>query len=571
MTAVETLTGALSDSPVVWQTINWYAVHRQVRRLQARMVKAVQAKRWGKVHALQHLLTHSFSGKAFAVKRVTTNNGSRTPGIDGLVWDTPAQKARAIEALRQHGYRALPLRRIYIPKTDGTGRQRPLSIPTMADRAMQALYLLALDPIAETLGDPNSYGFRTERSTADAIEQCFNVLARQHAPQWILEGDIRACFDGISHEWLLAHIPMDKAMLHKWLKAGFIEKHLHYPTEAGVPQGGISSPVIANLALDGLERLLRGQYPPNTKRAQRAKVNLVRYCDDFIITGSSQALLEQEVKPLVEQFLRVRGLELSQTKTHITHIENGFDFLGQHVRKYAGKLLIKPARKNVHTFLRNIRRIVKANKQATAGNLIAQLNPVIRGWANYHRHVVSKVTFIKVDTAIFQTLWSWATRRHPKKSGRWVAQKYFQTRHGRQWTFVGTCVGHHGHPQELTLCRAGDMPIQRHVKIKGTANPYDPQWEVYFEERLRVKMTHNLKGRRQLLYLWKQQEGLCPLCHQKITQLTGWHNHHVVWRTHGGSDTADNRVLLHPHCHRQVHSQTLDVARPRSIPSVRKA
>jgi len=535
------------------------------------MVKAVQAKRWGKVHALQHLLTHSFSGKAFAVKRVTTNNGSRTPGIDGLVWDTPAQKARAIEALRQHGYRALPLRRIYIPKTDGTGRQRPLSIPTMADRAMQALYLLALDPIAETLGAPNSYGFRTERSTADAIEQCFNVLARQHAPQWILEGDIRACFDGISHEWLLAHIPMDKAMLHKWLKAGFIEKHLRYPTEAGVPQGGIASPVIANLALDGLERLLRGQYPPNTKRAQRAKVNLVRYCDDFIITGSSQALLEQEVKPLVEQFLRVRGLELSQAKTHITHIENGFDFLGQHVRKYAGKLLIKPARKHVHTFLSNIRRIVKANKQATAGNLIAQLNPVIRGWANSHRHVVSKVTFSKVDTAIFHTLWSWATRRHPKKSGRWVAQKYFQTRQGRQWTFVGTRVGHQGQPQELTLCRAGDVPIQRHVKIKGAANPYDPQWEVYFEERVGVQMTHNLKGRRQLLYLWKHQEGLCPVCHQKITRLTGWHNHHVIWRTHGGRDTADNRVLLHPTCHRQVHSQTLDVAQPRSTPSVRKA
>src|SRR2546430_768850 len=184
--------------PTVWHAIHWYAVHRQVRRLQARMVKAVQAKRWGKVHALHHLLTHSFSGKALAVKRVTNNDGSKTPGVDDMVWDTPAQKACAIEALRQCGYRALPLRRIYIPKTDGTGRQRPLSIPTMHDRAMQALYLLALDPIAETLGDPNSYGFRTERSTADAIEQCFNVLARQHAPQWILEGDIRACFDPAS-------------------------------------------------------------------------------------------------------------------------------------------------------------------------------------------------------------------------------------------------------------------------------------------------------------------------------------------------------------------------------------
>jgi RNA-directed DNA polymerase len=182
--------------------------------------------------------------------------------------------------------------------------------------------------------------------------------------------------------------------------------------------------------------------------------------------------------------------------------------------------------------------------------------------------VVSKVTFSKVDTAIFHTLWSWATRRHPKKSGRWIAQKYFPTRHGRRWTFVGTRVGQHGQPQELTLCRAGDVPIQRHVKIKGMANPYDPQWEVYFEERLRVKMTHDLKGRRQLLYLWKQQEGLCPVCHQPITRLTGWHNHHLVWRTYGGSDTADNRVLLHPTCHRQVHSQALDRAPSRSARSV---
>src|SRR3989441_8664447 len=187
MTAVATRTGALSHSTVAWHTIDWYAVHRTVRRFQARIVKAVQAGRWGKVQALQHLLTHSFSGKALAVQRVTTNNGRKTPGVDGIVWDTPEKKARALGALRQRGYRALPLRRVYIPKSDGTHRQRPLSIPTMHDRAMQALYLLALDPIAETLGDPNSYGFRTQRSTADAIEQCFNALARQHSPQWILE------------------------------------------------------------------------------------------------------------------------------------------------------------------------------------------------------------------------------------------------------------------------------------------------------------------------------------------------------------------------------------------------
>lgn len=567
MTAAQP-TGALSTPPDAWHTIDWYAVHRTVRRLQARIVKAVQAGRWGKVRALQHLLTHSFSGKALAVKRVTENDGKKTPGVDGVTWNTPEKKACAIQQLRQRGYRAQPLRRIYIPKNGSTNRWRPLSIPTMHERAMQALYLLALDPIAETQGDPNSYGFRTERSTADAIEQCFVALSRKGSPQWILEGDIRACFDGISHSWLLSHIPMDRAMLQKWLKAGFVDKQVLYPTEAGVPQGGTASPVMANLTLDGLERLLRVHYPSTTVRGRQAKVHLVRYADDFIITGSSFELLEQEVKPLVEQFLRQRGLELSPEKTRITHIETGFDFLGQHVRKYAGKLLIKPARKNVKAFLGKVRHIVKANRQATTGNLIAQLNPVIRGWTNYHRHVVSKATFYQVDNAIFNVLWSWAKRRHPKKPHRWVARKYFRPRNGRAWTFVGTRVSKRGKRHELILRRAGDVPIKRHVKVKGTANPYDPQWEVYFEERLGVKMTHHLKGRRQLLYLWQQQDGLCSVCHQNITRLTGWHNHHVVWRTYGGSDTATNRVLLHPNCHRQVHNQSLDVAPPRSQESV---
>jgi len=563
MTAVATRTGALSHSTVAWHTINWYAVHRTVRRLQARIVKAVQAGRWGKVRALQHLLTHSFSGKALAVRRVTENDGRKTPGVDGILWDTPVKKTRALEELRQRGYRAQPLRRIYIPKTSGTNRWRPLSIPTMHDRAMQALYLLALDPIAETLGDPNSYGFRRERSPADAMEQCFNVLARQHAPQWILEGDIRACFDAFSQAWLGAHIPMERAVLQKWLKAGFMDKHVLSPTEAGVPHGGICSPVIANLALDGLETVVKAYASLPAQRTQRAKVNLVRFADDFIITGSSYELLEQEIKPLVEQFLRERGLELSPEKTRITHIEDGFDFLGQHVRKYGGKLLIKPARKNVKAFLGKIRKIVQANKQATTATLIAQLNPVIRGWANYHRHVASKVTFYHVDTAIFTMLWSWAKRRHPTKAKGWVAKKYFRARHGRRWIFFGKQADH-----ELELFRAGDVPIHRHVKIRGAANPYDPQWEVYFEERLRVQMTHDLKGRRHLLYLWKQQNGLCPLCRQKMTRLTGWHNHHTIWRTYGGSDTADNRILLHPNCHRQVHSQSFDVAQPRSTRSV---
>jgi RNA-directed DNA polymerase len=559
--------GAASHKAEEWHSIDWAKAHRMVRRLQARIVKATQEQQWGKVKALQRLLTHSFSGKALAVKRVTENQGKRTPGVDGKIWNTPQEKAMAIQMLRQRGYHPQPLRRINIPKSNGS--KRPLSMPCMLCRAMQALYLLALDPIAETTADPNSYGFRKERSPADAIEQCFKALGKARSPQWILEGDIKACFDKISHEWLLAHIPMDKSILRKWLTAGFIEKQILHPTEEGTPQGGICSPVIANLALDGLERKLLERYP-KPKTGYNAKVNYVRFADDFIVTGISKALLEQEVKPLIEQFMGERGLLLSQEKTVITHINDGFDFLGQQVRKYNGKLIIKPSRKNVSAFLRKVRTLIKANKQATAGNLIVQLNPLIRGWANYHQHVVSKVTFARVGHAIFQALWRWAKRRHPNKSKQWVKERYFKSINGKNWVFYGVIATKEGFVENYLLHPA-HVAIKRHVKIKGEANPYDPAWEEYFEKRLGVKMAHNLKGKRQLSALWKEQNGLCPICQQKITKLTGWHNHHLVWRVNGGKDTADNRVLLHPNCHRQVHSQRLEVVKPRPARGGRKA
>ena len=224
-----------------WHAIDWRAAHQNVRRLQAHIVKATQAGRWGKVKALQHLLTHSFSGKALAVKRVTENRGKRTAGVDGQVWATPASKMTAIQTLKQHGYRPLPLRRVYILKSDGK-RRRPLSMPVRADRAMQALYLQAIDPVAETTGDGNSYGFRKGRSAADAIERCFSILCRQRSAPSILEGDIQACFDELDHRWLEQHIGMEKPILRKWLKAGFVESGTFQPTEAGAPQGGIKTP-----------------------------------------------------------------------------------------------------------------------------------------------------------------------------------------------------------------------------------------------------------------------------------------------------------------------------------------
>jgi len=437
----------------------------------------------------------------------------------------------------------------------------------MHDRAMQALYLLALDPIAEVTGDLNSYGFRKERSTADAMAQCFNALAKRSQAQWILEGDIKSCFDRIDHEWLLAHIPMDKVILRQWLEAGFIEKQALHPTEEGTPQGGIISPVLANMALDGLERTLREQFPLRRKGVRTGLVNFVRYADDFVITGRSKDLLENEVRPLVERFMRERGLELSQEKTVVTHIEDGFDFLGQNVRKYKDgkrrKLLIKPSKKNVTAFLDGIRTLVKGHKQKAAGPLIEQLNVRLHGWALYHRHVVSADIFSSVDHAIHHLLWSWVKRRHRNKSSRWVQSKYFISDMDQKWVFFGVVKDKQGQTKRVKLIKAASVPIQRHTKVDGKANPYDPAWETYFEERLGVKMEKSLRGRRQLRHLWKEQGGLCPLCAQKITRLTGWHNHHIVWRSKGGSNAADNRILLHPTCHTRLHSQGLSVAKPR--------
>jgi RNA-directed DNA polymerase len=553
MTA-EQSAGAASDTAVYWREIDWRSVNGSVRRLQVRIVKAVEAGRWGKVKALQRLLTSSRNGKLLAVRRVTENAGRKTSGVDGVSWDTPEKKMAAVDTLKRRGYRPLPLRRIYIPKSNG--RLRPLGIPTMKDRAMQALYLLALDPVAETKADANSYGFRQRRSCADAIEGCFTALARH--PGWVLEGDIRGCFDNISHVWLMAHVPMDRVILRKWLKSGYMEKHSFYATEQGTPQGGIISPVLANLALDGLERRLREKYPlrgPGSWQGILARVHLIRYADDFIITGKSKEMLEDEVKPLVESFLRERGLELSTEKTVVTHIDQGFDFLGQNVRRYNGKLLIKPSKKNIYTFLEKVREVVRKAQAYPTWQLIANLNRMLRGWAMYHRHVVSKRIFSQVDYAIFKSLWQWALRRHPRKGKRWITRKYFARRGGRAWCFFGEKKYDNGAREFVWLYHATSLPIRRHVKIKRDANPYHPAWEMYFEARESKHMTQTLAGRGTLLYLWRIQGGKCIRCGEPITKETGWHSHHVIPKVLGGPDGATNRQLLHPECHRQLHSQ----------------
>ncbi|WP_022947341.1 group II intron reverse transcriptase/maturase [Methylohalobius crimeensis] len=555
---VDIATGAASGFEMDWHGIDWAKAHREVRRLQMRIAKAVREERRGKVKALQWLLTHSFSGKALAVKRVTENQGKRTPGVDRETWNTPADKAKAVLSLKRRGYRPRPLRRVLIPKANG--KKRPLGIPTMRDRAMQAIYLQALEPIEETLADPNSYGFRPMRASRDAAEQCFIALGKRQSAQWVLDADIAGCFDNIGHDWMAANIPMDKAVLRKWLDSGFVWNHQWFPTEAGTPQGGILSPTLANMTLDGMEKELERHF--GIKRlttngsvySNPAKVYLVRYCDDFVVTGASKETLV-EAKSVIEGFLKERGLFLSPEKTKIVHIEEGFDFLGWNVRKYGGKLLIKPAKKNVQALRRKIREFIKANRQAKQENLIGRLNPVIRGWANYHQNQVAKETFQKVDYVIWKQLWRWCCRRHPNKPKKWIKDRYFHRQGNRNWVFGAKVKDKNGEEKLMKLVKASDTPIRRHVKIKGEANPYDPKFEEYFERRLDLKAKDDLKGWGKLLNLWLAQEGRCAVCGEPITKETGWNRHHIQHRCDGGRDIQSNLVLLHPNCHRQYHNR----------------
>ncbi|WP_347001615.1 MULTISPECIES: group II intron reverse transcriptase/maturase [Bacteroidales] len=526
-----------------WDSINWLNCEVAVQKLQARIVKAQKEGRPGKVRALQWTLTHSFYAKALAVRRVTSNKGSKTAGVDMVTWNTPDAKMCAIAELKRKGYTPQPLRRIHIKKSNG--KLRPLGIPTMKDRTMQALYLMALDPVAETTADSHSFGFRKERSTADAIQQCFIDLSKTVSPQWILEGDIKGCFDHISHGWLLNNIPMDKMMLRKWLKCGFIFDKQLFPTEEGTPQGGIISPTLANMALDGLEKLLKDNFKINfsKKNYYTPMINLVRYADDFIITGVSKELLENQVKPLIIEFLQARGLTLSEEKTKITHIEEGFDFLGFNLRKYKGKFIMKPSKKSRKRFLDKVREIVDKNKSTKQQSLIRLLNPVIKGWANYYRGCSASETFKKADTQIFNKLWRWSRRRHPKKGKQWVANKYYHTVRGRSWTFAVPLINKDSGKYH-TLIRLSDTKIKRHIKIRSEANPYDADWKDFFEKHKTRRMLAHLDGQQFIYRLWEKQMQCCPVCGKHITRETPW----KVIETTGSSRKV--KVLIHDNCSR---------------------
>jgi RNA-directed DNA polymerase len=413
------------------------------------------------------------------VKRVTENRGGKTPGVDRTVWRTTKQKMEAVLSLKKRGYRTKPLKRIYIGKKNK--KLRPLSIPTMKCRGMQALHLLALEPVVEMIADKNSYGFRSKRSTADAIEQGFKCLAKEKSAEYVLEGDIENCFNNIDHSWLLNNIVMDKSILKKWLEAGYIYKGKFHNTFQGTSQGSPISPIILNATMSGLERTIKSEIK------SKDKVNVIIYADDVIITGATKEILERKVRPTIERFLNERGLNLSQEKTKITHIRDGFNFLGSNVRKYGQKLLIKPSKENIKSFLKDVRTTIKSHRNIKTEELISIINPKTRGWGNYYRHCVSKATYSRIDHEIYKTLWKWIKRKHPKKGVRWRKNKYFRNHGLQNWVFHAKVKSNENKTSTLDLLKMSSIKIKRHVKVKSEATPYDPAYIEYFKERERKR------------------------------------------------------------------------------------
>jgi RNA-directed DNA polymerase len=548
MTANINIAGA-APTQLKWTGLNWSEHNAVVKKLQVRIAKAVQENRYGKVKALQRLLTTSFSAKVLAVKKVTQNKGKNTPGVDGVLARTPSEKTKLVKQLKRRNYKPKPLRRIYIQKKTGN-KKRPISIPTIYDRCQQQLHYMALIPISEATSDANSYGFRPERNCADAIAQAYICLGQGSASGWVLEGDIRGCFDNISHEWMLNNICMDKVILKKWLKAGYVETRKLFPTHKGTPQGGIISPCLSNLVLDGMEKMLKDKFGK-----RRLGINLIRYADDFIATARTKEMLTEKIKPLLTGFLEERGLELSEEKTKITHINEGFDFLGQNIRKYpAGmnrrKLLIKPAKDNVKTFLKNIRNKIRNSGSMTQADLIRTLNPIIRGWVNYHKTVVSKATFSKIDHEIWCALWRWAKRKHQKKGNKWVFRKYFTQQGLRNYCFYAIQKRKKGKAKEYNLVKAADKPIIRHIKIRCKANIFNPEHEEYFEARKSAVMTKSKTGSEMVYALFKKQVYKCVCCGKGISSTHRWIVHRITSRLKGGDYKMSNLCIIHDLCHR---------------------
>jgi RNA-directed DNA polymerase len=543
-----------------WSSIDWRSVSKRVRNLRRRIYRATQCGQWNQVRSLMKLMLRSFFNLLLAVRKVTQiNQGKKTAGIDGQKVLTPKDRVNFVhEITEEMKVNASPTRRVYIPKANG--KRRPLGIPTVKDRTAQAVVKNALEPSWEARFEGNSYGFRPGRSTQDAIDQVFLRLNSSREDKYVLDADIKGAFDNISHEYLIKTIgnTPGKELITEWLKAGYVEMGKIYSTESGTPQGGIISPLLANIALDGLEEYLnqfkkKVPYWCNERNKTRyhtfPRYGFVRYADDFIITAPAKEDLTA-IKPILEAWLALRGLQLNQEKTRIVHIDDGFDFLGFNVRRYKGILLIKPQVDKIRTKLQEIREWLKTHPGTTQEQVIKYLNPVIRGWGNYYRYVVSKEAFSYFDWMVCQSLKRWAFKRHPKKSKQWVIKKYFPT---DGFTFSVGIEDRRGKPTTVSLVRLTKIEIERHIKVKGTSSPDNPELVKYWKDRAtRDGKSYWAKDGRKVR-IAQNQDWRCPICGEYLFNGEATEVHHIIPVNEGGTDELKNLAHIHKSCHKNLH------------------
>ncbi len=542
---------------VEWNQVNWRKLERRVYKLQTRIYRASIRGDIKALRRLQKTLMKSWSARALSVRRVTQDNtGKKTAGVDGIKSLSPAARLKLVNNLKL-GSKVSPTRRVWIPKP-GTEEKRPLGIPTMKDRALQALVKLALEPEWEARFEPNSYGFRPGRSCQDAIQAIFNAIKLK--PKYVLDADIAKCFDRIDQEALLRKLntyPTIRRQVRAWLKAGVMDGKQLFPTSEGTPQGGVISPLLANIALHGMENRIK-QYAETLKgdkRSNRENLSLIRYADDFVILHKDITVV-QRCREIISEWLNGMGLELKPSKTRFAHTleqyeqeKPGFEFLGFKIQQFlvgkyhskqGFKTIITPSKDKQKVHYEQIASVIEAHKAAPQAALISQLNPIIRGWANYYATVVSKKTYSDLDDLTYQKLRAWAKRRHPLKNGGWVAKRYWHSIDGDNWVFATRKEGE----TPLRLLNHADTSIVRHVKVKGESSPYDANL-VYWSTR----MGNNPEMPIRVSKLLKRQKGKCVHCGLFFREDDVMEIDHRIPKSQGGKDSYDNWQLLHRHCH----------------------